>query len=222
MPKRKHSFCTGYYYHIYNRGNNKQAIFYEQADYYRFYQTLFYYRFRNLPTKLSDFIRLNSKIKNALVGSNFHCYDQKTSLICYALMPNHFHLLVTQHFQNGISDYLREATDSYTRFFNTKHRRDGSLFQGRFKSVLLESDEQLLHLSRYIHLNPVTSGVLAYEKLEEYPWTSMQEYSNLTVGICKKDLILSRFSGVAEYKNFVLSRAAYQKTLVSLKKLTLE
>ena len=222
MPKRKHNFCNGYYYHIYNRGSNRQTIFNEPDDYYRFYCASSFYRFQNLPLKLSSFIRLKSEESSLIAESTFRTHNQKVSLLCYSFMLNHFHLLISQHIAGGISNYLHDLTDSYTHYFNMKYERSGSLFQGRFKSVLIKSDEQLLHLSRYIHLNPVTSGILSFEQLESYPWTSLPEYLKSVQGICEKKLILKHFSSEIQYKDFVLSRKDHQKTLNLLKNLTLD
>ena len=84
-------------------------------------------------------------------------------------MPNHFHLLLKQTIDNGISHFLSKFTNSYTKYFNTKYNRVGPVFQGVFKSVHIESDEQLMHLSRYIHLNPVVSAVVEKQNLLSYP-----------------------------------------------------
>lgn len=141
------SLATGYYYHLYNRGVEKRDIFLGRRDYLRFLETLGYYRKTPLPMKLSDFRRGVIKLKEI---------DNQTELVrilCYCLMPNHFHLLVQQMIDGGISQFLRKVSDSYTRYFNTKYERIGSLFQGSFKARLIETDEYLLHLSKYIHRN---------------------------------------------------------------------
>lgn len=89
-------------------------------------------------------------------------------------MPNHFHLLLQQIRDGGITEFISKLTNSYTRYFNIRNKRIGPLFQGEFKAVHVETDEQLIHLSRYIHLNPIVSYIT--KKLESYQWFSYLEY----------------------------------------------
>ena len=91
-------------------------------------------------------------------------------------MGNHFHFLIKQASDNGISKFMANFTNSYTKYFNTKHQRVGPLFQGVFKAVHVDSDEQLIHLSRYIHLNPVMGFVIKAEELKDYKWFSYPNY----------------------------------------------
>ena len=147
-------------------------------------------------------------------------------IIAYCLMPNHFHFLLKQLKENGISIFLRNFTDSYTRYFNTKQERNGPIFQGRFKAVRIETDEQLLHVGRYIHLNPHTSYVVKTLKdLENYPYSSLPEYlgdSSLKHEICNKEIMLGYFKNPTLYKQFVFEQADYQRTLGNIKHLLLE
>jgi len=222
MPKRPHIFCNNYYYHILNRGINRQTIFRDQNDYQRFYQALFYYRFQNLPLKLSDYIRQKEERKTAMTQALFVSERQRVSIISFALMPNHFHLLLEQLQDEGVHDFIHEIADSYTRYFNVKYDLIGPLFQGRFKSIPVQDDNQLFHLSRYIHLNPVTSGYINKEDLSSYSWTSYKEYVRGGLGICNKDLLLSNFSDTCDFTQFLLDNVAYQKTLHLMKKISLE
>ncbi len=141
-------FVAGEFYHLYNRGVEKRKIFLDKWDYLRFLETLDFYRKTPLPMKLSDFRRGVIKLKKI---------DRQLELVqifCYCLMPNHFHLLVKQLQDNGVSEFINKVSNSYTRYFNTKYKRVGSLFQGVFKAKLVETDEYLLQLSKYIHRNP--------------------------------------------------------------------
>ena len=119
---------------------------------------------------------------------------------------------------------MSDFQNSYTRYFNTSHRGIGPLLQGQFKAVRIEDDKQLLHLSRYIHLNPYTSFIVRdLEDLFEYPWSSFPEYlSKIETGICNKEHILSQFSSSDAYKSFVLDQANYQRELGKIKHLSLE
>lgn len=191
-------FVDGYYYHIYNRGVEKRPIFNSTWDYYRFFTTLNYYRISPLVMKLSDFRRGKKTIKEAK--------DQKqiVEILAYCLMPNHFHLLIKQESEEGITKFLKKITNSYTRYFNTKYDRIGPLMQGTFKAKLIDTDEYLLQLSKYIHRNPF-SHIL--KRNISYPYSSYSHYlSNDSHPFCNKKPVLSYFSNSnpnLDYKNFV-------------------
>ena len=138
-------------------------------------------------------------------------------------MPNHFHFLLQQLVDGGISKLLSNFQNSYTRYFNTRHRRDGALFLDQFKAVRIETDEQLIHVNRYIHLNPYTSYVVKTLKdLEEYEWSSLSEYNKESKDFVKLDPILKFFRNVEKYRKFVFDQADYQRTLKSIEHLTFE
>lgn len=130
-------------------------------------------------------------------------------------MTNHFHFLVSQVKDEGITKFMAKFTNSYTKYFNTKHQRIGPLFQGIFKAVHVESDEQLIHLSRYIHLNPVTAFIVKPEELESYQWSSYPDYlKNLKSG--GEKAVMDFFKSPKDYKKFVLDQADYQKKLKAI------
>ena len=139
-------------------------------------------------------------------------------------MPNHFHFLLKQNKDEGISTFIKNFQNSYTRFFNIKYQRIGTLWQGQFKCVRISDDSQLLHMSRYIHLNPHTSFVVQYlEDISTYPWSSFLEYtSSQKEKVCDKKVILSQFKDKLAYKQFVLNHASYQKKLGKIKHLTFD
>ncbi|MBI2326694.1 transposase [Candidatus Curtissbacteria bacterium] len=144
-------------------------------------------------------------------------------ILGFCLMPNHFHFLLKPNDDNSISSFVRNFQDSYAKYFNTKNDRVGSLFQAMFKAVRIETDEQLLHISRYIHLNPVSSFMLKAQSLEDYPWSSFREYlgSGVYTFVNPKE-ILAFFKPKTRYKEFVLDQADYQQELEKIKHLTLE
>lgn len=150
--------------------------------------------------------------------------DKLVDIICFCLMPNHFHLLLNQLKDNGISKFMANLQNSFTRYFNTKHERIGHLLQGQFKAVLIEDDNQLLHVSRYIHLNPYSSYVVKdLESLEQYLWSSFPEYlGKVAAEICNKEIILSQFKDKKDYKKFVFDQADYQRRLEEIKHLVIE
>lgn len=187
-------FVNNSFYHIYNRGVEKRNIFMDKWDHMRYLETLDFYRKSPAPMKLSDFRRGMVKLKKI---------ENQTDLIkiyCYCLMPNHFHLLVQQLADGGISEFLRKVADSYTRYFNTKHDRVGSLFQGVFKAKLIEKDKFLLQVSKYIHRNSFT---LDEWEGRVYPYSSYSYYlSREPHSFCNIDFILSYFSKNKPYLNY--------------------
>jgi putative transposase len=136
-------------------------------------------------------------------------------------MPTHLHLTLKQLKENGITIFMSNILNSYTRYFNTKHNRKGPLWEGRFKNILIETEEHLLHLTRYIHLNPVTAYLV--NKPEEWFASSYEEYV-LKVDdnerICKYDDVLD--IEAAFYREFVQDTVSYQRELATLKKLFFE
>jgi putative transposase len=144
----------------------------------------------------------------------------QVEIICFCLMPNHYHFLLRQVEDNGISNFLGNFQNGFTRYFNIRNDRVGHIFQGSFKAVLVENESQLLHLARYIHLNPYSSMLVReIDQLFDYPWSSLPEYLGFREGFCHKEEILSFFSHVAQHKEFLLGKADYQRQLETIKHL---
>lgn len=130
--------------------------------------------------------------------------NQYIELVNFILMPNHFHLLVQERQEKGISRYMQRILNSYTKYFNTKYDKSGHLFQGPFQVVHIKNNEQLLHLSAYIHRN--AREIKGWKNKEEkYFWSSYQDYieKNRWGKLLRTDMILEQFSHPEEYKNFV-------------------
>lgn len=213
MPYRLIPFVNQDFYHIFNRGVEKREVFSTERDYERFLQTLHYYQYSSPKPKFSNQGRFRFK--------DFHKNPKIVEIVCYCLMPNHFHLLIRQLKESGISEYISKVTNSYVKYYNTKHNRIGPLFQGQFKAIAINSDEQLLHLSRYIHLNPLVSELT--EKLENYKHSSYTEFVGLTNNqICNTEPILSFFSQPEGYKLFIQNHQDYAKELHRIKHLLLD
>lgn len=223
MPGRKVPLVNKQTYHILNRGIAHQPIFQNRSNYRRVLETIAYYQFQNPPLRYSHYIRLNIKEKSAYL-KNLKKKNLLVENVAYCLMPNHLHFLLRQLKDNGISTFMSNLANSYTRYFNTKYKRVGPLFQGKFKAVRVETDEQLVHLSRYIHLNPFTSYVVkSIKQLEKYPHSSLPEYLNLQkTSMCAKQMILDRFINLQAYKKFVFDQAHYQRKLQNIKHLLFE
>lgn len=223
MPTRHAPLVTDYYYHIYNRGVNKRPIFKTQRDYRRFIQLIRFYKTIDYPLKFSKFIKLSTDQRKE-IWIKLQNDKSHIDIIAYCLMPNHFHFLLKQNSEFGISKFLGNIQNSHARYFNIKTERIGPLFQGQFKAVKIDSEEQLLHVSRYIHLNPFSSAIVAdFIELENYEWSSLKEYTNqVQFELCSKDIILNSFKNYETYKKFVFDNADYQKELENIKHLILE
>lgn len=208
MPYRTTPFVNDHIYHIYNRGSEKRVVFEDKYHYRRFLKTMAYYQLKGPKPKFSHFFKYQA-FKTARA-------QRLVDILAYCLMPNHFHLLIKQKEEGGITEMMTKLILSYTKYFNTKHNRVGALFQGQFKAVLIESDEQLIHISRYIHLNPIVS--LLVKDLDTFNYSSYGEYIKANnPGICSKDEILGFFKSSQDYARFVEDQIEYGQTLERIK-----
>lgn len=225
MPARKIPLVVDEIYHVVNRGVASQPIFQTVKDYKRFTEIFLYYQNKKTPLKYSRFVNLPNDEKEKILRDLKNQRNFLVEIIAFCLMPNHIHFLLKQSQEEGISEFMRNIANSYTKYFNLKSERFGPLFQGRFKAVRIETQEQLLHVSRYIHLNPFSGLVVrTFKELITYPYSSLAEYlgvSNITDPICVKEIILANFKKNS-YKDFVLDQANYQKELQKIKHLVLE
>lgn len=212
---RKIQFVNDHYYHIYNRGVDKRKIFLTNEDYYRFVHDLF--EFNDLDATINLKWRFDK-----YRGSNSIREDSKTHLvdiICFCLMPNHFHLILRQVREKGITKFMQKLGTGYTMYFNQKCQRTGALFEGRFKAILIEKEEYLIHLSRYIHINPVEriepnwkeEGIKDWPRvnkfLEQYKWSSYLDYIGKPSfpWVINRAFLLGYFGGKENYKQFTNS-----------------
>lgn len=208
MPRRITPLVNNEFYHLFNRGVEKRTIFTNHWDYRRFLKICYYYQFLGPKPSFSKFTKSDLNLFKPLPENKI------VDIICYCLMPNHFHFLIRQLKDNGISLFMGQLLNSYTKYFNIKYSRVGALFQGTFKAILIETDEQLIHLSRYIHLNPVVSGLV--KNLDEWNWSSYPEYMNQPI-LCSTKEILNFFPSKEKYKEFVEAQIDLGTTLEILK-----
>lgn len=201
-------FDQNLYYHIYNRGVEKRKIFQTERDYQRFFDTLFYYT-HDQKIPYADFQKLTEDKKKAYFAANPRdLKTQRVHIITYCLMPNHFHFLLKGSRHDGVTSFISDISNSHTRYFNLKHERVGRLFQGTFKSKEIASEESLLQVSRYIHLNPVLSGLVGTP--EDYSYSSYKAWiGHARAALVSQGLIsswLKKFGGSSGYKEFVESK----------------
>lgn len=223
MAGRKIPLVTNEIYHILNRGAASQPTFLDRRDYKRATETMLYYQNVTLPQRYSLFLLNSRKKREEILMRLREKKEFLVELISYCFVPNHFHLLIKQTADNGTSRFIANFTNSYTRYFNTRRKRDGSLFRGTFKAVLIETEEQLWHVSRYVHLNPYSSHLVkSLEGLISYPYSSFAEYlGKADLECCQKDVVLDCFRK-SSYRQFVFDQADYQRRLDEIKHLILE
>lgn len=185
------------YFHVYNRGVEKRTIFEDENDYYRFLHDL--YEFNDINPANPN----SRRIVGGLTSNNLK-KEALVEILCYCLMPNHFHLLLSVPEKSRLTQFMRKLGTGYTMYFNEKYGRVGSLFQGRYKSVLIKDDVYLKHLSRYIHLNPIS---LDKNKniLNKYRYSSYLDYIEKKnfPSIISKRFLLNLFKSTNEYRLFV-------------------
>lgn len=203
MPGKnsRKQYIAGGYYHIYNRGVDKRKIFQDEKDYAVFLRFLKEYL---LPPDHPDLVALH-EINTRRFPIN--CSDD-IDLLAYCLMPNHFHLFVRQKTPEGLKSFMKALATNYVMYFNHKYKREGPLFQGRYKGVLVENDSYLLHITRYIHSNPKELLTRA-RPLQEYQYSSYGNYLGLKRSDwVKPDEILELFGEQkkemgSSYKEFI-------------------
>ena len=195
------------YYHIFNRGVGKKIIFKDARDRIRFLFLILYFQAENNFPQISRIISFYVKhrvfdidydIKNTIIEERF------VELTAFVLMSNHFHLIVKETKERGMGKYMQRVLNSYTKYFNTRYDVSGHLFEGPYKAVHVEDNEQLLHLSAYIHLNPKELSEW-HKREDDFPWSSYQDYvkENRWGEILKTEIILDQFKDRREYKEFV-------------------
>lgn len=196
------------YCHLYNRGVDKRTIFLDDVDRKRFVDAFRLARLSNSP-RLS-WLKEQIKIGN-ISSADLKDLEEKygpplLDIIAYSLMPNHFHFQVKELMENGVSKFFRKLGTSYVMYFNLRYKRTGRLFESQYKSVLIETDEQLIHLSRYIHLNPINSSKMkiSLKQLKVYPWTSLPDYlGNRRQPYCDPLEVMSFFKSPDSYLEFI-------------------
>jgi len=220
MPYRDVIFANEYIYHIFNKTIDHKKIFDEEVTCENLLKVVKYYRSTySKKHSYSEYLILESRIRESI---NKKIYDPNSfqfEILSYNLMPTHFHFLVKQKKDNGLIKGFSNLLNSFVKHFNKTNERSGPIFLPRFKSVLIKTEEQLKHVSRYIHLNPYSSQLVKnYKELLEYPFSSLKEYLLGFSGICNVDYVLGLFSNNPKrYEKFIKDNADYQRSLEKIK-----
>ena len=220
MPDKnvESSLAIGEVYHIVSRSIARYQIYNTDADYSRMTELLRFYQVSKPVTKYSMFLRLQGT-QNMGFKRNFeilHKDNEKlVEIIAYCLMPNHIHLVLKQLVKHGISTFVANILNSYSRYFNLLHKRKGPLWESRFKHFLVKDDAQLLHLTRYVHLNPCSAKLV--NKSSQWRYSSYLEYikDDLPDPLTSHEELIDLSS--KDYAKFVNDRKDYQRKLSEIK-----
>lgn len=217
MPGRNHPLVTGNYYHIYNKVLDSKRPFENPRTLQKFKEICWYYRSSKSKVRYADFIRSTDRRKIEIESIIGEATSFRVSVLSYCIMPTHFHFLIQQKIDGGISMYTSQIQNSFTRYFNTLKSRKGPLFIQHFQSRPIESEADIKHVSRYIHLNPYSSGYVSHvEDALTYEGSSFNELTSSInhPRITNEDSILTYFDhNLKRYKDFVIQNAEYQKQL---------
>lgn len=208
MSIRKINFVQGEYYHLYNRGNSKQVIFKDEKDYSHFISLLY----------LSN---TKKNFKTNDISKDFFDFDQEQQIVsigAWVLMPNHFHILVTETTEKGISKFMQKLSTAYSMYYNKKYKRSGGLFEGKFKSQHIDNDRYFKYIYSYIHLNPIKliqkdwkeRGIKnkkeAIEFLNKYVYSSYKDY-------IEEKRIQSKILNIKSYPTYFANKTIFDKEI---------
>lgn len=222
-------------YHILNRSIDKKRIFLDKQDYFRFIHDLFEFNNQDLVSTASYYFFQNSK-SSVLEGPKIRKSRKLlVDIHVFCLMPNHYHLLLSEKIEGGIIKFMQKLGAGYVRYFNTKYKRKGTIFEGRYKRILVSKEPHFYHLPYYIHLNPLDlkfkewrEGKLrnykqAMEFLEEYRWSSHLDYLGIKnfPSVTNRKFLTEVFGGEKEYEKSI-KKWLKDLELESFKKLILE
>lgn len=198
-------------WHVFNRSIADFRIFNIPADYKRFILAMDFYRYKDEnKTSLSNVIYFNKDLP-------FDKSKRFIKIISYCIMPNHYHIIVDDNDSGMLSKYMSNLENSYTRYFNLAHKRKGPLWESRYKKVPVTKNEHFIHLTRYIHLNPVTAYICS--KPEDYKYSSYKEFLSGQENLCDFKYLMPEGFKPEVYKDFVNDRISYQRELSKIKHL---
>ena len=204
---RRLEFYTEEYYHVFNRGTEKIPIFRNKGDLRYFFDSMFIVNkvFPNISRNIGNEVR--KKIKN-----NAKKEEDLVSIIAYCLLPNHYHFILREKVEGGISRFMQKLGTSYTMYFNAKYERTGVLFQGKFKATHLDKDSSLEFTSAYVNLNYKHHNIDPEKKLVK---SSLFEYLGTEKGewICDENelnkIVKNGFDGAEGYKKYLKNQSKY-------------
>ena len=193
---RKDPLITDQYYHVYNRGVDKRDIFMNKNDLNRFVLSV---REFNTHNPIGS-IRENEKNKSDIDRLKSNENNQLVSISCYCFNPNHFHFIIKQKVDGGISEFFKRLLGGYTKYFNQTHDRNGALFQGRFKSKLIKDEDYFLRIRPYVNINSLIHDI-PFDK-SHLVMSSCREYDELDFKLVSKEEAINLLEFYGSNKNF--------------------
>jgi len=207
MPTRKDTFENGNYYHIFDKTIDKKKIFSTDGLCRLFINAARFYMYDGHKASFSKYRHMLSSVKEDYSKDYFVSARVQVRLICYTLMPNHYHFLLQQTLSGGVQRFMGNLINSFTRYFNTRHSRKGPIFLPQFRSVSILRKSQLVYTSKYIHLNPVKANLVSsIDDLINYPWSSYRAYTGYDVpGFVQCNKVLKHFEySQSKYREYLI------------------
>lgn len=234
MALRKVQFVNDEFYHIVNKGVEERKIFLDDEDRLRFTNSLLVFNDEE-PALWSMRGFWDQRRPSSLIETGYKPENPLVEIHSFALMNNHFHLLLRQLKKNGISNFMRK-TCGYSNYFNKKYKRVGPLFQGRFKAVLVKTEDQLKNVFVYVNTNPVgliepgwkENGIKDFRKsaqfLKDYKWSSCPDYFNNgnNYSFVNKDFFLELFGTIKDCREEIKSWLKYKVDINKFRDIALE
>lgn len=203
-------------YHVLNRGVDKRKIFLNDKDYLRGIHDLFEFNDEAPVNNLTYFFRNNSKDvgRHYIKRAERKARKLLVKIHAFCLMPNHYHLILSESTENGIPLFMKKFNGGYAKYFNEKYERKGALFEGRYKKVIIKDEAHFIHLPYYIHLNPLdlimpewrerrlSNFTKAMKFLNSYRWSSHPDYAGEKnfPSVTQREFLLEFFGGNEQYK----------------------
>ena len=245
MPYRKEQFDTGKIYHLVLRGIDDNKLFKDTDDYYRGIFSIYEFntinpveilKRRSARSRIKRFLKKIEKSGGGPSSASFDLRDKLVEIFTFSLMPNHIHLLVRQIKDGGIIKFMSKFGTGYAGYFNKKYSRKGHVFQNRFLSVHIKTDEQLKIVFAYIHANPVSliepkwkeRGICNFRKavkfLENYKWSSYLDYLRKVnfPSVTEREFILETMGGQGKCEEFLEDYIKYRGKIKEFPELALE
>jgi putative transposase len=203
---RKPVFVENAVYHIFNRGVDKRTVFMDDRDYLRFLLQLYELNDEDAVVNLNYYYNPKTRaVESRPLQKVIKLRKRLVDILVFTLMPNHYHLMLRQKAENGITRFMQKLGTGYTMYFNKKNKRTGSLFQGRFKAIHLTDNAHLIYLPHYIHTNPLSlnyGGSTSIDFLEKYRWSSFLDYVGVDnfPSITERPFLLEIFGGESMYR----------------------
>jgi len=203
-------------YHVCNRGVDHRKIFLDEDDYFRFIHDLFEFNDEDNVSNINYFFNKSPKHNIDVGRPYFKPRKLLVEILAFALMPNHYHLLIKPKTDNGGPEFMKKINGGYAKYFNNKYQRSGALFQGKYKAVIIKDEAHFIHIPYYIHANPldlvapewrekkIADSQKAFEFLESYRWSSFLDYGGKKnfPSVTQREFLLNVVGGESNYTKY--------------------